>query len=503
MRVSWLIRSAPIALAATALAAAGLGTVSSGGVAHAAAANPLPAHVFAPYFESYIPGDSPADLSEEAGVKYLTMAFLQTEEEGSCTVYWNGDTETPVSSSVFGDDFDEIRANGGNVIPSFGGYAATHNGTEIADSCTSVDKIAEQFKKVITTYDVPRIDLDIEDNSLDNNAGITRRNKAIAQVESWAESTGRSIEFSYTLPTTTHGLAQSGLHVLRNAASNDARIDVVNLMTFDYYDGAQHDMAEDTKTAAAGLVDQLGNLYPSKSRDQLWSMVGVTEMPGVDDYGPEETFTKEDAGVVLDWAQNKGINTLSFWALQRDNGTCPGGGASNTCSGIEQPKWFFSEAFEPFTSGEQQPPGNTVTVTNPGDQSTDVGEEVSLQIHASDSDSSTTLTYSASGLPEGLSIGSSSGLISGTPTTEETADVTVTATDDTGASGAASFTWTVGGHNPPGNCAAPWSADTTYGPGDEVSYQGDNYTATYYSVGAVPGAPTSWAVWEDDGSCGG
>ncbi len=86
--------------------------------------------------------------------------------------------------------------------------------------------------------------------------------------------------------------------------------------------------------------------------------------------------------------------------------------------------------------------GNTVTVTNPGSQTGTVGTAVSLQIHASDSASGQTLTYTATGLPAGLSI-SSSGLISGTPTTAATSSVTVTAKDTTGASGSASFSWTI------------------------------------------------------------
>jgi serine protease len=86
--------------------------------------------------------------------------------------------------------------------------------------------------------------------------------------------------------------------------------------------------------------------------------------------------------------------------------------------------------------------GNTVTVTNPGNQTGTVGTAASLQISASDSASGQTLTYSASGLPAGLSINSSTGLISGTPTASGTSSVTVTAKDTTGASGNTSFTWT-------------------------------------------------------------
>jgi subtilase family serine protease len=96
-------------------------------------------------------------------------------------------------------------------------------------------------------------------------------------------------------------------------------------------------------------------------------------------------------------------------------------------------------AFEAASSGTG---ANTVTVTNPGSQTTTVGTAVSLQAKGTDSASGQTLTYTAGGLPAGLSI-SSSGLISGTPTTAGTSNITVTAADTTGATGSATFTWTV------------------------------------------------------------
>jgi len=98
-----------------------------------------------------------------------------------------------------------------------------------------------------------------------------------------------------------------------------------------------------------------------------------------------------------------------------------------------------------YVAGTAGTTGNTVTVTNPGNQTGAVGTAASLQIKATDSASGQTLSYTATGLPAGLSINPATGLISGTPATAGTSTVTVTATDGTGASGSATFTWTVTG----------------------------------------------------------
>jgi hypothetical protein len=89
-----------------------------------------------------------------------------------------------------------------------------------------------------------------------------------------------------------------------------------------------------------------------------------------------------------------------------------------------------------------QPGGPSVTVTNPGNQTGSVGTPGDVQIQASDTDGGK-LTYAATGLPLGLSINPSTGLISGTPTTSGTYSVIVTAKDASGPSDQTSFNWTV------------------------------------------------------------
>ncbi|MFE2560308.1 M4 family metallopeptidase [Streptomyces sp. NPDC059352] len=83
-----------------------------------------------------------------------------------------------------------------------------------------------------------------------------------------------------------------------------------------------------------------------------------------------------------------------------------------------------------------------VSVNNPGNQTTLVNAATSLQIQATSTNPGP-LTYTATGLPAGLSINASTGLISGTPTTLGTSNVTVTAKDSTNATGTASFAWNV------------------------------------------------------------
>ncbi len=98
----------------------------------------------------------------------------------------------------------------------------------------------------------------------------------------------------------------------------------------------------------------------------------------------------------------------------------------------------------------------TVTGTNDAPTSTSIanqssvdGATVSLNVAGqfSDLDATNTLTYSASGLPSGLSINTTTGLISGTIANNASMtgpySVTVTATDNASATTSQTFTWTV------------------------------------------------------------
>ena len=162
---------------------------------------------------------------------------------------------------------------------------------------------------------------------------------------------------------------------------------------------------------------------------------------------------------------------------------------ANVMSGVEA---TFTADFNKVPSGG----GGAVTVSNPGNQTSTVGTATSVQISASDT-AGGTLSYSATGLPNGLSINASSGLISGTPTATGTSNVTVTAADSTGPTGSTSFSWTVNtGGGGGGGCT---SAQLLGNPGFETG------TAAPWTVSASVIADNSkepphsgtWDAWLD------
>ena len=319
------------------------------GSSGAIAAPPLPPHVFAPYFETWT-DDSLSTTARQSGARFFTLAFLETLGKTSCTLAWNGDRGQTLSTGRYLSDIASLRAMGGDVIPSFGGWSADQGGTEIGDSCKDVSSIASAYKAVVRTYDVTRLDMDIEGRSLTKPEGIDRRNRALALLQAWASTTGRTLELQYTLPTSADGLEPSGLAVLRNAIAHDVRVDVVNPMVFDYYDRVTTDMGAAAITASKGLHAQLSRLYPSRTSERLWAMQGATIMNGLDDYPRRTEVTDlDDARRLLDFARAKGMSTISMWAIQRDNGGCPGTTGANDCSGIVQDTWAFSHLLQHFT----------------------------------------------------------------------------------------------------------------------------------------------------------
>ena len=239
----------------------------------------------------------------------------------------------------------QLRATGGDVIPSLGGWSADQGGTEIADSCRAWP-IAAAYEKLITTYNVSRLDMDIEGRSLTNSAGIDRRNKAIKLLQDWAAENGRNVQIQYTLPTSANGLGSSELPCCRTRSAT-ARASTWSTSWRSTTTTTSRPTWPPRRRARPGARPAAEAIAGQDQRAAL-GHAGVTMMPGVDDYPSDRGHRPGRRQQLLTFAE-QGHEHPVVWAIQRDNGGCPGGRAANDCSGIAQDTWDFSHAMEPFT----------------------------------------------------------------------------------------------------------------------------------------------------------
>jgi hypothetical protein len=352
-------RLAMVATATLALLASAPAAVSAASAHSSDWLRPLPYQLYAPYYESYLAPDTPSitATAKASGARFMTIAFLQSKGTKSCAVDWNSAASQPLT--YYNADIARLRKLGGNVIPSFGGYSADtfgphDHGTEVADSCTSVRQIAAVYEQVVQTLRVTRLDMDVESNAETYAAGINRRDEAIAIAQRWAARHGIRLQIQFTLPVEPTGLGQAGLSVLRNAIADGVRVYSVNIMVFDYYlphEGVMN-MSRTAITDASAVHAELATLYPHLSARQIWRMEAMTMLPGISDFGKDETTSVHDARVMLDFEQKMHMNFLSIWAIQRDNQgpkSCLGQADSNTCSGIKQAQWAFDHVLVHFT----------------------------------------------------------------------------------------------------------------------------------------------------------
>lgn len=233
-----------------------------------------------------------------------------------------------------------LQAEGGEVMVSFGGAI----GTPLAVSITDVDALVAEYERVIAAYHLTCIDFDIEGlwaHYPTQSASIDRRSRAMRILQDHAAAEGRPLEIWLTFAVLPTGLTTDGLAIVQSAVDAGVELRGVNVMCMDYglanYTG---DAGESAILAGTRLFEQLQAIYAKagipKSDAQLWAMVGLTPMIGVNDV-QDIVFTQADAREVLDFANAKGIGLLSMWSAHRDRGAAGAqvGQVSPTHSGLD------------------------------------------------------------------------------------------------------------------------------------------------------------------------
>lgn len=301
-----------------------------------------PVQHFVPYNNDASRQTDLVALAQASGVYFFSLAFIESSGGKTCQATWN--TRQPIGSWMR-DSIAALRALGGDVRVSFGGSS----GSELAVACTTLTDLEESYQSVIDTYNLTHLDFDIEGQTLKDTAASKRRNLVLAALQRRAAQAGWQLSISYTLPVEVTGLSQTSLDLLRDAIQDSVRITTINLMTMDYYSASApgDQMGQNAIDAASSVFRQLQQLYPARSASQLWWMLGLTPMIGVND-DPDEVFTLQDAQQIVSFAEERQISLLSFWSLGRDRACSPDQSAPHGCSGIDQQPYDYARIFSMF-----------------------------------------------------------------------------------------------------------------------------------------------------------
>jgi hypothetical protein len=286
-----------------------------------------------PYIDITMSSPSMVSVANATGHKFFTLAFVLGSSQG-CVPAWGG--QTPLNEPRIINDINAIRSMGGDMKIAFGGAVAPY----LEGSCTSVNSLAAAYEQVIDVTGVRHLDIDIE-----ASFNIDQMNKALAKVQ--AERSGTTVSFTLMVVGDTYGIIDSlGVDVLKNAKANGVNVSTVNPMTMDFGPSAPN-WGDAVIGAATKTLEQMATIWPEKTDAQRKAMLGVTPMIGRNDTGP--IFTQTHANQLRSWASSNHIDSIAFWSVGRDNGGCPGGGVSPTCSSISQSLYEFTNIFKGFT----------------------------------------------------------------------------------------------------------------------------------------------------------
>jgi hypothetical protein len=269
---------------------------------------------------------NPATIMSATGVKWFTLAFVLSN--GYCNPQWDGGRA--LTGGVDQNTINTIRAGGGDVIPSFGGYS----GNKLESSCGSAGELAAGYQKVINAYGLKAIDIDIEADAYSNPTVQQRTVDALKTVR--ANNPG--IKLYVTFGTDQSGPDSS---LVNRAAQAGLTVDGWVIMPFDF-GGAGQNMGTLTQRAAEGLKSVVKNAY-GYDDDTAYRHMGISSMNGITDNS--ETVTLNDFTTILGYANAHHLARLTFWSANRDR-PCPGGYPNNdTCSGVSQQAWDFTRIF--------------------------------------------------------------------------------------------------------------------------------------------------------------
>lgn len=267
---------------------------------------------------------SPSTVMNATGIKWFTMAFVLSG--GGCSPAW--DSTRPLQGGADAGAIAAIRAAGGDVVPSFGGWS----GNKLGPNCGTPEALAGAYQQVINAYNLKAIDIDIENSDEFENEAVQDRILTALKI---VKQNNPGIQTIVTFGTSTTGPTYYGNRLIERSAALGANIDIFTLMPFDF---GSSNIYNDTVAASTGLNNKLKATF-GWTTAQAYAHQGVSGMNGLSDQ--QELTSTATWQNITNWAKSNGLGRLAFWSVNRDRG-CAGGGVVSNCSGIAQGDWDFT-----------------------------------------------------------------------------------------------------------------------------------------------------------------
>jgi chitinase len=339
------------------VAATGLALAAAGvAVATQADAATLDSNWYAsaPYLMPF--DNSPPDpvaVLNATGQKAFQLAFILAPNGGGCTPTWDGtravggDTEAAAMIS-------RIRAAGGDVSVSIGGYG----GTKLGQTCGTPEATAAAYQQVISKYALKAMDFDLEEPEYENTAAV--HNEVGAAKILQRDNPGLYV--SITTAGTAAGTGWFGTQMLQEAKAQGFTPANFSIMPFDGgFSGG---------SAQIAALEQFHTILMNTfgwSSTTAYAHEGISQMNGRSDAG--EYFRQADFQLTLDYATSHRLARYTNWSVNRDRQCADPNQSttSGTCSSVPQTAWEFTKYSARFAGATPPvtPPGDTPPTTTP------------------------------------------------------------------------------------------------------------------------------------------
>ena len=266
-------------------------------------------------------------LYDETGFKYFNLGFIQPDtttpiaEDGNIRWGWGGyyvlgkkgSEGTNAQYKGIVQSLINLRSRGGDFAISVGGQVGAAPWV-VTQNQTALENF---YLDIIGTYELKRLDLDIEESNQDYNQNKINA-KAIKNIQ---EKT--NVEITLTIPIMPSGWQEKQINIIK--AYIDAGVDIalINSMTMCYGSGVYEN--EDYGTASiraiTNSIKQLKQIYAdfglSLTDEEAYLKTGATFSIGYEN-SLYPTFTTDMAETIVNDAIKNKYGMISFWSMGRD-----------------------------------------------------------------------------------------------------------------------------------------------------------------------------------------